>query len=147
MATTKKTTTKKTAPKKATQQPAEDKKKELVEQQLKKVTSFGPDFVKFIREQGIVGLAVGLAIGTAAGASVKVIVEQFISPLVALLTRGVDLTNLKWVLIAETATQPEVAIGWGAIVSSLITLVATAFVIFWLVHVAKLDKLDKKKGA
>ena len=125
----------------------DDKKKEFVEGRIKKVTTFGSDFIKFIREQGIVGLAVGLAVGTAAGASVKVIVEQFISPLVALLTRGVDLTSLKWVLIGETATQPEVAIGWGAILSSLITLVATAFVIFWLVHVAKLDKLDKKKGA
>jgi large-conductance mechanosensitive channel len=35
-------------------------------------------FVDFVREQGVVGLAVGLAIGTAAGAAVKEIVDQFI---------------------------------------------------------------------
>ena len=34
---------------------------------------------------------------------------------------------------------------WGAALSSFITLVATALVIYWLVHVFKLDKLDKKK--
>ena len=39
-------------------------------------------FVDFVREQGVVGLAVGLAIGTAAGAAVKEIVDQFISPIV-----------------------------------------------------------------
>lgn len=105
-------------------------------------------FMNFIREQGVVGLAVGLAIGTAAGASVKVIVDNFISPLVALMTRGVDLNSLKWTILpADTAAnQPEVAIGWGAIVSSLITLVATAFVIYLVIHMAKLDRMDKKKS-
>lgn len=101
-------------------------------------------FVNFIREQGVVGLAVGLAIGTAAGASVKVIVDEFISPLVALLTRGVDLNSLKWVIMPADGTNAEVAIGWGAILSSIITLVATAFVIYLVIHGAKLDRADKK---
>lgn len=35
---------------------------------------------------------------------------------------------------------------WGAVLSSLITLTATALVIYWVVKVAKLDRLDKKKG-
>ena len=41
-------------------------------------------FVDFVREQGVVGLAVGLAIGTAAGAAVKEIMreaEQFAAAL------------------------------------------------------------------
>jgi large conductance mechanosensitive channel len=106
-------------------------------------------FVDFIRTQGVVGLAVGLAIGTAAGATVKVIVEQLINPLVGLLTRGVDLSNLRWVLIDANPVkaQPEVAIGYGAILSSTIVLVATALVIYLIVHGAKLDRLDKKKDA
>ncbi|TXG76125.1 MscL family protein [Patescibacteria group bacterium] len=102
-------------------------------------------FLTFVREQGIVGLAVGLAIGTAAGASVKVIVDELISPLVALMTQGVDLNSLRFVIKVAAEGQKEVAIGWGAILSSLITLLATAFVIYWLVHIAKLDRLDKKK--
>jgi len=102
-------------------------------------------FIAFVREQGVIGLAVGLAIGTAAGASVKVIVDQFINPLVALLTQGVDLSSLKWVIEAKTKDHGEVAIGWGAIISSLITLIATAFVVYLVIHLAKLDRADKKK--
>lgn len=102
-------------------------------------------FMAFVREQGVVGLAVGLAIGTAAGASVKVIVDQLISPLVALITRGVDLNSLKWVILAADSNSKEVAIGYGAILSSVITLLATAFIVYQLVHVAKLDRVDKKK--
>ncbi len=106
------------------------------------------EFLDFVREQGVVGLAVGLAIGTAAGATVKEIVDKLIAPLVALLTRGIELANLKWVIISgnPAANQPEVAIGYGAILSSFVTLFATAFIVYQLVKVFKLDKLDKKKN-
>ncbi len=114
---------------------------------LRKVVSRGAGFMNFIREQGVVGLAVGLAIGTAAGASVKVIVEQLISPLVALITQGVDLGSLKWVIVEKSPKHAEVAIGWGLIISSLITLLATALVVYLVIHLAKLDRLDKKKDA
>lgn len=111
---------------------------------VKNAKSHAGGFMGFIREQGVVGLAVGLAIGTAAGASVKVIVDELISPIVALLTRGVDLNSLKWVIVAADGANKEVAIGWGAILSSLITLIATALVIYYVIHIAKLDRLDKK---
>ncbi len=99
-------------------------------------------FMDFIREQGVVGLAVGLAIGTAAGASVKVIVDNFINPLVALITQGIDLSDLKWTVELGNG---KAVFGWGAILSSLITLVATALVIYFVIHMAKLDRMDKKK--
>ncbi len=99
-------------------------------------------FMTFIREQGVVGLAVGLAIGTAAGASVKVIVDNLINPTVALLTQGVDLSSLSWTV---ELGKGKAVFGWGAVLSSLITLIATAFVIYLVIHFAKLDKLDKKK--
>lgn len=102
-------------------------------------------FMSFIREQGVVGLAVGLAIGTAAGASVKVLVDQLISPIVALMTQGIDLNSLKWVIMNEGKTN-EIAIGWGAILSSFVTLLATALVVYLVIHMAKLDKADKKKA-
>lgn len=104
-------------------------------------------FLDFVRKQGVVGLAVGLAIGTAAGAAVKTIVEQLISPLVGLLTQGVKLDSLKWVLIDANPARgrEEVAIGWGLIISALITLLATALVVYLFVHFARLDRLDKKK--
>lgn len=102
-------------------------------------------FFNFVREQGVIGLAVGLAIGTAAGASVKTIVEQLISPLVGLLTRGVELSSLKWVILPAKDGHPEVALGWGAVIASLITLLATALVVYLVIHGAKLDRVDRKK--
>ncbi|MDB5179874.1 MAG: putative Large-conductance mechanosensitive channel-like protein [Candidatus Saccharibacteria bacterium] len=103
-------------------------------------------FITFVREQGVVGLAVGLAIGTAAGAAVKQIVDGFINPIVGFLIGGIDLAKVRWVIVAPHADgNGGLVLSWGAILSALITLIATAFVIYWLVHIAKLDKLDKKK--
>ena len=108
--------------------------------------SFIRSFSTFVREQGVVGLAVGLAIGAAAGTTVKQIVDGFIDPIVGFLIGGVKLDNLAWIVVSpgEDGTGGLV-IGWGAILSSVITLIATAFVIYWLIHIAKLDRLDVKK--
>lgn len=100
-------------------------------------------FITFLREQGVVGLAVGLAIGAAAGDTVKKLVEAFINPIVQLLIGTQDtLETAKWTI--EIAGR-EGTFKWGAFVSSAIALVATAFVIYLVVHYAQLDRLDKKK--
>ena len=102
------------------------------------------DFTKFVREQGVVGLAVGLAIGVAAGQAVASIVDNFINPIVGYVLGGTDLSVLRW----ETGLERggvELVFGWGAIASAIITLLATAFVIYFVVHKTGLDKADKKK--
>jgi large conductance mechanosensitive channel len=110
------------------------------------VKGHGLGFMTFVREQGVVGLAVGLAIGTAAGASVKQIVDGLINPIVGFLIGGVELNKLSWVVVPANAQgKGGLELDWGAVLSSLITLLATALVIYWLIHVAKLDRLDKKK--
>lgn len=101
------------------------------------------EFSDFVREQGVVGLAVGLAIGVAAGDAVAKIVEQFINPLVGFILGGTDLSNLKWNTGLENGGV-ELVFGWGDILSAIITLLATAFVIFYVVRALKLDKADKK---
>ena len=103
-------------------------------------------FLDFVREQGVIGLAIGLAIGTAAGAAVKQIVDGFINPIIGFIIGGIDLSQLKWVVVGPGLDgKGGLVFSWGAILSSVITLLATAFVIYWLIHIAKLDKLDKKK--
>lgn len=100
-------------------------------------------FIDFIRTQGVVGLAVGLAIGTAAGDTVKKLVEGFISPIVQFIVGSQDqLTSAVWhvELFGRNAD-----FAWGAFISSAITLLATALVIYWIVHILKLDRLDKPK--
>lgn len=101
-------------------------------------------FLDFVREQGVVGLAVGLAIGAAAGATVKQIVDNLINPIVGFLLGGTDLSGLVWNTGLKNGNV-ELTFGWGAILSSAITLLATAFVIYYVIHAAKLDRLDKKK--
>ena len=71
--------------------------------------------------------------------------DEFINPLVGLMTRGVDLSSLRWEILPADNGNPAIAIGYGAILSSFIVLLATAFVIYQLVHMAKLDRVDKKK--
>ena len=100
-------------------------------------------FSDFIRTQGVVGLAVGLAIGAAAGDTVRKLVEGFINPVVQFIVGSGDrLATATWhvELFGRTAD-----FAWGAALSSAITLVATALVIYWLIHVFKFDRLDKKK--
>jgi len=101
-------------------------------------------FIGFVREQGVVGMAVGLAIGAAAGATVKQIVDGFINPIVGFILGGTDLSGVVWNTGLKNG-DVELTFGWGAILSSVITLLATAFVIYYVIHAAKLDKLDKKK--
>ena len=101
-------------------------------------------FMTFIREQGVVGLAVGLAIGTAAGDTVRKLVEGFIAPFVQFLIgsrEGLEQATWHFELFGRNADFK-----WGAFVSSAIALLATALVVYWLIHVLKLNKLDKKKG-
>ncbi len=117
----------------------------------KKVTAIGAKrvsghfggFIAFVREQGVIGLAVGLAIGTAAGVTVKDIVNGFINPIVQFIVgSGTQLSAATW-HVELFGRKADFA--WGAALSSTITLIATALVIYWLVNIFKLDRLDKKK--
>ncbi len=109
---------------------------------VKPITKQANGFVDFIRNQGIVGLAIGLAIGSVAAGTVKTIVEGFVTPVVQFVvgthkTLEVQVWHVE--LWGRTADFQ-----WGAALSSLITLVATVFVIYLIVHFARLDKLNKQ---
>ena len=125
-----------------------EKEAEIAEaavEKLRGLASKGAGFMTFVREQGVVGLAVGLAIGTAAGDTVKKLVEGFINPVVQFLVgsrEGLEAAVWHIDLWGRSADFK-----WGAFVSSAITLLATAFVIYFIVKGMKLDKLDKKKDA
>lgn len=108
---------------------------------VSKVNSHANGFVEFIRDQGVVGLAIGLAIGSVASSTVKSIVEGFVNPLVQLaIGTHSQLQTQVW---HADLWGRKADFMWGAALSSLITLVATAFVIYLIVHFAKLDRLKK----
>ncbi len=117
------------------------KEKKIVSAAIKDTHMGG--FVNFIREQGVVGLAVGLAIGTAAGDTVKKLVTAFIDPLVQLVVGSQQGLQSASFTVEVAGRKGEFL--YGAFISSLITLIAVAFVVYAIVHFLKLDKLDKKK--
>lgn len=97
-------------------------------------------FMDFVREHGVVGLAVGLAIGTQVGDTVKALVAGLINPIVGD-TKGLENATVHIVSVGSRSLD----IGWGVVVSSLITLLAVSAVIYYAVSGLKLDKLDKAK--
>lgn len=100
-------------------------------------------FMTFVGEHGVVGLAVGLAIGTQVGQTVKAVVDGFINPLVGLVVgnqEGLQAAHFSLTVGSRTATFM-----WGAVLSSLIVLLAVSAVIYYVVMGLKLDKLDKAK--
>lgn len=117
------------------------KEKKIVSAAIKDTHMAG--FVNFIREQGVVGLAVGLAIGTAAGDTVKKLVTAFVDPLVQLIVGSQQGLQSASFTVEIAGRKGEFL--YGAFVSSLITLIAVAFVVYAIIHFLKLDKLDKKK--
>lgn len=108
------------------------------------MASYIKGFSDFVREQGVVGMAVGLAIGVSAGSAVASIVDNFINPIVGFILGGSDLSELRWETGLERGGE-ELVFGWGAILSAVITLLATAFVIYFIVEKSGLTKMDKKK--
>ena len=107
-----------------------------------RVTGQVSSFMRFVREQGIVGLAVGLAIGAQAAELVKIIVGSIITPIIDLIVGKGGLAGLKWTL--EMGDRMAV-FTFGDLIDALIRFLAVAFVIYLVIHGLKLDRLDKKK--
>lgn len=98
-------------------------------------------FMDFIREQGVVGLAVGFILGGAVSNLVSSLVDYVINPLVGLALGKVALSD-KVIALSDG----EVLIEWGKVATTLIDFLIIAAVVYWGVKALKLDKLDKKKS-
>ncbi|MEA4910782.1 Large-conductance mechanosensitive channel [bioreactor metagenome] len=99
------------------------------------------EFINFVREKGVIGLAVGIIVGGAVTAVVNSIVVNFINPIVgALIGKGENLS-------AYTYTIPytEITFGWGSLVADLITFLSILLVVYLLFVKSPLNKLDKPK--
>lgn len=105
----------------------------------KKNVSQIEQFIDFIREQGVVGLAIGVVIGLAVKDTVDAIVTGFINPLIGIILPNVDRLSEK------TAYLFGSVFSWGNILLSLINLLIIAAVVYVVLKVLGLEKLDKKK--
>jgi large conductance mechanosensitive channel len=106
------------------------------------------NFMNFVRQQGVVGLAVGLAIGAQVTVVTNSIVANFINPIVGFILGGSDLSTLSWTIVEKGSLGGRsLEIGYGNILDATLRLLAIAAVVYYVVHWLKLDKLDKKKEA
>ena len=91
-------------------------------------------FVDFIREQGVIGLAIGFILGGAVSSVVSSLVEDIINPLIG---------NF----IGEADSLSSLAVGgvtYGNFIAVIIDFLIIAAVIYFVFKGLKLDRLDKK---
>lgn len=100
-------------------------------------------FVDFVREQGVVGLAVGLILGVAGKSVIDSLVNNIFNPFIGLLTGGISLQD-KTVCIKRVSEICQTNLGYGRFVSDFISFVIIVAVVYFVVKGLKLDKLDKK---
>lgn len=97
------------------------------------------EFKNFIMTGNVIDFAIGVILAGVIGAVVNGFVNDIMMPIVGHLAGGPDFSALKSVLTAaETGadgavTKPEVAVRYGAWITSIINLVITGFVLFMLV--------------
>ena len=96
-------------------------------------------FMNFIREQGVVGLAVGFILGGAVSSVVSSLVNDIINPLLgALLGAAGDLDTL-------SLSIGSAEILYGSFINVIIDFIIIAFVVYFGVKLLKLDRVDRKK--
>jgi large conductance mechanosensitive channel len=90
--------------------------------------------MKFLKEYGVIGLAIGVIIGGKAGELVKAIVDGVLMPVVGLLLPGGDWQKL-------TVGPLQV----GVVLAALVNFIIVAFLVFWFSKkVLKEETVSKK---
>lgn len=112
---------------------------------------FFKEFKEFINKGNVVDMAVGVVIATAFGNITKSLVADIIMPLVGMLTGGVSVSDLKYVLSPEvideagTVLAPENAIRYGTFIQFIIDFLIIALAVFVFVKVLNSAKNLRKK--
>lgn len=95
-------------------------------------------FVKFIREQGVIGLAIGFILGGAVSKVVSALVTDIINPIIGIVLGAAD--GLK----AASIKLGSAKILYGDLISVVIDFLVIALVVYLGVKLIGLEKLDKK---
>jgi large conductance mechanosensitive channel len=94
-------------------------------------------FIEFIRDKGVVGLAVGFILGGAVAKLVSALVNDIINPLL-----GIVLGATKGLTSAYLQIGPA-KVMYGDFINTLIDFLVVALVVYFGVVGLGLDKLDK----
>ncbi len=92
------------------------------------------EFMKFLKEYGVIGLAIGVIIGSKAGELVKAIVDGLLMPIVGMLLPSGD-----WQKLVVGPFQI------GLVLAALVNFVIIALLVFWFAKkVLKEEQVTKK---
>lgn len=99
------------------------------------------EFKAFVMRGNVVDLAVGVVIGAAFTGIVGSLVKDMITPIIGLITGGVDFSNLFVTLkgpveptLAEAVKAGAVTLNYGVFLNAVINFLIVAFAIFWTVR-------------
>lgn len=96
-------------------------------------------FIDFVRQQGVVGLAVGFILGGAISKVVTALVTDIVNPLLGVALGAVG--GLKEAFFQIGSAK----IMYGDLISVTIDFLVIALVVYFGVKIFGLDRLDKKK--
>jgi len=96
-------------------------------------------FISFIREQGVVGLAVGFILGGAVSKVVSALVTDIINPILGIVLGAAG--GLKTASFGVGSAR----ILYGDLISVFIDFIIIAAVVYYGVKIFGLEKIDKKK--
>lgn len=94
------------------------------------------EFKEFALKGNVVDMAVGVVVGGAFSKVVSSVVSDLITPVIGVLTAGMDFKDLKWVLssaVAEDGSVVETAITYGNFIQALVDFVIIGFSIMFVV--------------
>jgi len=94
------------------------------------------EFKQFIQRGNVVDLAVGVIIGAAFGKIVTSLVADILTPIIGIITGGIDFTGL-------SLTIGEASVTYGNFIQNIVDFLINAFCIFMLVKV--INKFTHKK--
>jgi large conductance mechanosensitive channel len=110
------------------------------------------EFKTFIMRGNVIDLAVGIIIGAAFTGIVNSLVKDVFTPVIGLMTGGVDFTNVFFTLKGPKEATLEAAqkagavtINVGLFLNAIIQFAIVAFAIFWLVKA--INRFKRKEEA
>ena len=101
-------------------------------------------FLDFIRGYGVVAIAIGLFLGADLKSIVDSLTTNVINPIIGVLTNNLNL-NTESICIKTVNGVCKSSINYGVVLSTIISFMIAAFVVYLIVRILRLDKFDQKK--
>ena len=130
-------------------------KKNKLEKSVQNVNGFFKEFKGFALKKNIIDLAVAVVVGGAFGKIVTSLVNDIIMPLISMLLKTDDFSNLKLLLRNATATTEAVYLNYGLFIKTLVDFFIIALCIFTTIKIMNkaqkalesvIEKIDNKEN-